>query len=196
MTVQRFGALLRAEVSGRTLRGHASVFNQAADLPGHLEVIDPAAFKRVLDDKATDVRALWNHNPDHLLGRQSSGTLRLGTDSDGLEFEVDLPDTTLGRDLQVLAERGDITGASFAFIPDEDEWSTRDGRRVRTHTSVGRLLDVSPVTWPAYEGADAALRAFPVSDPAERFRRCETSNRGRLIRARHRALYASGGRTP
>lgn len=186
MTVQRFGVLLRAEVVGRKLSGHASVFDQAADVGGHMESIAPTAFKRVLDDPATDVRALWNHNPDHLLGRQASGTLRLGTDSQGLEFEVDLPDTTLGRDVQVLAERGDITGASFAFIPDEDEWSTRDGVRMRTHTSVGRLLDVSPVTWPAYEGAEVALRSFPVGRPA--------SVRSRLIRARHRVHYASGGR--
>lgn len=182
MSVQRFGVELRAEVQGKRLRGHASVFNQAAEMPGHVEVIAPTAFKRALDDPKTDVRALWNHNPDHLLGRQSSGTLRLGTDSEGLEFELDLPDTTLGRDLQVLAERGDITGASFAFIPDEDTWSTRDGHRVRTHTSVGRLLDVSPVTFPAYEGAAVALRSFPTGRPV--------SPRSRLIQARHRALYA------
>jgi len=187
MTVQRFGVLCRAEVAGRVLRGHAAVFDQFADLGQHLEQLRSTAFKRVLDDPATDVRALWNHNPDHLLGRQSSGTLRVGTDSSGLEFEVDLPDTSLGRDLQVLAERGDITGASFAFIPDEDEWSTVEGRRVRTHTSVRHLLDVSPVTWPAYEGAGVALRSFPTSSPA--------SVRSKLIAARHRALYASGGRS-
>lgn len=187
MTVQRFGALLRAEVSGGKLVGHASVFDQAADLGSHFEAIAPTAFKRVLDDPQTDVRALWNHNPDHLLGRQASGTLRLGTDSEGLEFEVDLPDTSLGRDIRTLAERGDITGASFAFMPDEDDWSTRDGRRLRTHTSVGRLLDVSPVTWPAYEGAGVALRSFPTGRPV--------SVRARLIAARHRALYASGGRS-
>ncbi|MBW0117022.1 HK97 family phage prohead protease [Pseudonocardia abyssalis] len=186
MTLQRFDVLLRTELKGRLLRGHASVFDQAAQMPGHLEVISATAFKRVLDDAATDVRALWNHNPDHLLGRQSSGTLRLGTDSEGLEFEVDLPDTTLGRDVQVLAERGDISGASFAFVPGDDEWSTVEGRRVRTHTSVARLLDVSPVTFPAYEGASVTLRSFPTTQPV--------SLRGRLVLARYRALNASGGR--
>lgn len=186
MTVQRFGALLRSEVAGNLLRGHAAVFDQFADLGSHLEQLRSTAFKRVLDDPATDVRALWNHNADHLLGRQASKTLRIGADSEGLEFELDLPDTSLGRDIRVLAERGDITGASFAFIPDEDEWSTVEGKRVRTHTSVRQLLDVSPVTWPAYEGAAVALRSFPTGSPQ--------SVRAQLIRARHRALYASGGR--
>lgn len=185
MTITRFGAELRAEVTPKgMLRGHAAVFDQAADLGPHLEALADTAFKRVLDDKATDVRALWNHNPDHLLGRQASGTLRLGTDSQGLEFEVDLPDTEQGRSVRTLAERGDITGASFAFIPDEDEWSQRDGRRLRTHTSVGQLLDVSPVTWPAYEGAGVALRSWPAGRPA--------SVRSRLILARHRARYTLG----
>lgn len=180
MTVQRFGVELRAEVTPKgVLRGHAAVFNQVADLGAHLEELGPTAFRAALADKTTDVRALWNHNADHLLGRQSSGTLRLGTDSEGLEFEVDLPDTEQGRSVRVLAERGDITGASFAFLPDQDSWSERDGRRLRTHTSVGRLVDVSPVTFPAYEGAAVALRSWPIDRPA--------SARTRLIMARHRA---------
>lgn len=185
MSVQRFAVELRAEVTPRgVLHGYAAVFDQAADLRSHLEMLASTAFKRALDDPKTDVRSLWNHNADHLLGRQSSGTLKLGTDSRGLEFEVDLPDTGMGRDVRVLAERGDITGASFAFVPDEDTWSQRSGRRVRTHTSVGRLLDVSPVTFPAYEGAGVALRSFPTGQ-AE-------SVRSRLIRARYRAH--NGGR--
>jgi HK97 family phage prohead protease len=178
--ITRFGAQLRAEVTPKgVLRGHAAVFGQVADVGPNLEELADTAFERALKDPATDVRALFNHNPDHLLGRQASGTLRLGTDSEGLEFEVDLPDTELGRSLRVLAERGDITGASFAFLPDEDTWSQRDGRRLRTHTSVGRLVDVSPVTFPAYEGAAVALRSWTTNRPA--------SVRSRLIMARHRA---------
>lgn len=178
--LQRFGVELRSELkkNGRTLAGHASVFNQGAELTGHIERIAPTAFKRVLDNPATDVRALFNHDPSKLLGRQSSGTLRLGTDSQGLEFEVDLPDTTVGRDVQVLAERGDLTGASFGFIPDEDEWETYQGRRVRTHTSVRALVDVSPVTFPAYQGAGVSMRHMEFS--------AADSGRAKLIRARAR----------
>lgn len=178
MNVQRFDIELRAEVSGNKLVGYASVFDQAADLGSHFEQIAPTAFKRALDDPATDVRALWNHNPDHLLGRQSSGTLRLSTDAHGLGFEVDLPDTSLGRDVRALAERGDISGASFAFVPDEDDWSVRSGARLRTHTSVGRLVDVSPVTFPAYDGASTSLRSMDIGRANRR--------RSQLVRARAR----------
>jgi HK97 family phage prohead protease len=186
MALQRFAVETRSEIKGNQLRGYASVFDQYADLGNHLESIAPPAFKRALDDPSTDVRALFNHDPSMLLGRQASGTLRIGTDSHGMEYEVDLPDTSLGRDVRALAERGDLSGSSFAFVPDEDEWSTRSGRRVRTHTSVGRLVDVSPVTFPAYDGATVALRSFHFDQP---------SGRSRLIRARHRALHAHlGGR--
>jgi HK97 family phage prohead protease len=177
--LQRFNVQLRADVQGNKLVGHAAVFGQYADLRSHLEAIGATAFKRVLADAETDVRALWNHNPDHLLGRQASGTLMVGVDSEGLEFEVDLPNTTLGRDIRVLAERGDITGASFAFVPGEDDWTTTRGRRVRTHTSVERLVDVSPVTFPAYEGASVQMRS------ASEFDR-PVLGRSDLIRARHR----------
>ena len=180
-SLTRFRVELRSEIKkGRKLEGHASVFGQGAQQPGHVEMIAPTAFKRVLENPATDVRALFNHDPSLLLGRQSSGTLRLSTDSQGLPFEIDLPDTTVGRDVQVLAERGDLTGASFAFIPDEDEWETRDGVRVRTHTSIGSLLDVSPVTYPAYAGADVVLRSIDFS------KLTLVTKREQLIRARAR----------
>ncbi len=181
MTLTRFGVELRAELKGNMLRGHAAVFGQYAELPGHLEALSDTAFRAVLNDKTTDVRALFNHDPSMLLGRQSSGTLRVGVDSKGLPFEVDLPNTTAGNDVRELAERGDLTGASFGFVPGEDEWSSHEGRRLRTHTSVARLVDVSPVTFPAYDGTDVSLRHMKFERPA-------VSGRSRLIRARARVL--------
>jgi uncharacterized protein len=180
--VRRMTAQLRAEVRGDVLSGHAAVFGQYADLGSNLETLDPHAFDRVLSDPATDVRALFNHDPSLLLGRQSAGTLKVGTDTQGLEFEVHLPNTSLGNDLRVLVARGDIDGASFAFLPGEDEWSrSADGRSIQTHTSVSKLLDVSPVTYPAYEGASTLLRSMTF----------EAGNRraSRLIRARARVLF-------
>lgn len=182
----RFGVELRASVEGNTLHGHAAVFDQMADLPGHYEVLARGVFDNVLQDATTDVRALLNHDPRLLLGRQSARTLRLDTDERGLAFEVDLPDTSYARDLRTLVDRGDLNGASFAFIPGEDEWDRApDGRQRRTHTSAKALLDVSAVTFPAYEGAGVALRHMTF----------ERTNRGRsqLIRARHKALIATGG---
>lgn len=168
--MNRLLAEFRAEVQGNTLIGHASVFGQLAPMAGGYEQMAPTAFDNALKSPETDVRALVNHNPNMVLGRQSAGTLRLSTDNEGLRFEVDLPDTSYAQDLKVLLERGDVTGASFGFIPGEDSIGRApDGKQVRTHTSVARLLDVSPVTWPAYEGATVALRhiTFPVRTARE-----------------------------
>jgi HK97 family phage prohead protease len=177
--MHRMQVNLRAEIKGNTLYGHASVFNQETYIPGEgYEEITRSAFDDVIASEETDVRALFNHDPTMLLGRQSAGTLRLGIDSEGLPFEVDLPDTTVGRDVRVLLERGDLNGASFGWIPDKFNTTTRKGGGLlRSHTSIKRLVDVSVVTFPAYQGATVALRnENPVS------------NRSRLIRARARFL--------
>lgn len=184
MTITRFNVQLRSSMDGNTLRGHAAVFGQMAKLPGHYERMAPNAFDKVMDRSDTDVRALFNHNADLLLGRQSAGTLRLKVDDGGLAFEVDLPDTSYANDLRTLVARGDVTGASFGFVPGDDDWSRApDGSQIRTHTSVAELVDVSPVTWPAYSSTDVALRHFDFSRP---------SGREQMIRARHRARVHLG----
>ncbi len=168
--MNRLLAEFRGELDGNRLVGHASVFGQLAPMAGGYERIAETAFDAALADPDTDVRALLNHNPTMVLGRQSAGTLKLDTDRDGLRFEVELPDTSYARDLRELVARGDVTGASFGFIPGEDTVSRApDGKQIRTHVSVARLLDVSPVTWPAYEGATVALRSisFPVHSARE-----------------------------
>lgn len=182
MSLLRFDVQLRATVTGNKVVGHAAVFGQIASVPGHYEALERGAFDEVLSNADTDVRALINHDPNLVLARQSSGTLRLSTDDEGLPFELDLPDTSYANDLRVLLERGDISGASFAFMPGADRWGrTPDGRSLRTHTSVSQLLDVSVVTYPAYSGAGVALRHMTFG----------TGNRDRLIRAR--ARVALGG---
>jgi uncharacterized protein len=177
--VNRLDVLCRAEIRGNKLGGYASVFGQTTDL-GWMgrEEIARSAFDAALSDPATDVRALWNHDPQYLLGRQGAGTLRLRTDSTGLEYEVDLPDTSYARDLRELAERGDLTGASFGFVPGETE--NRAG--VVVHTSVKRLVDVSPVTFPAYAGASTEARSMTAG----------ARQRSQLIRARYRARLTGG----
>jgi len=176
--VNRFAAECRAAVSGDRLVGHAAVFGVLADLPNHYEELARSAFDKRLDD---DVRALVNHDPNLLLGRTKSGTLKLGVDDEGLHFEIDkLPDTTYGRDLREMLDRGDLDGMSFGFIPGEKEWARApDGRRIQRHTSLELLLDISPVTFPAYEGTGVALRAMQwMGAPA-------VDRRSQLIRIRH-----------
>lgn len=143
--------------------GHGAVFNKRSEMIMGMfkEEIAPGAFDDVLGD---DVRALFNHDANFVLGRTRSQTLELSVDAEGLRYEITPPDTQSVRDL-VLAplSRGDITGSSFAFrvAPDGDEWREEDdGLIVRTITRFSRLLDVSPVTYPAYPDAGAAARSL------------------------------------
>lgn len=149
----------RAEGEGKLVRGHAAVFNRLSEnLGGFREQIAPGAFDGVLND---DVRALFNHDPNHILGRTRSGTLRLTVDETGLGYELDPPDTSSGRDLLVSLERGDVSQSSFGFQVDEDDWVEDDeGRVIRTITKFRRLFDVSPVTYPAYPDATVGLRSL------------------------------------
>lgn len=147
------------------LSGHAALYNERTDVAGlFVEVIKPGAFRGALDGK-DDVRALFNHNPDLVLGRTSAKTLRLGEDARGLTAEIDLPDTTVARDLSVSVDRGDVSQMSFQFSVRQkgEEWvqeKTTDGVRywVRTLTDV-ELYDVSPVTFPQYEKTDVVARS-------------------------------------
>jgi Escherichia/Staphylococcus phage prohead protease len=176
--MERVVAELRAEVRGDTLQGYASVFDTTALVNGVYETVARTAFDEAL--KTSDAAFTLNHEPSQLLGRQSSGTLSLFTDERGLGFEVKLPNTTLGNDVRELVARGDLNGASFAFIPNKvSRGVAPDGKRVVTHTSVRALLDASVVTRPAYEGTVVALRHADINYEADGL-----DNRTRLIRVR------------
>jgi HK97 family phage prohead protease len=154
-----FTTEIRAAAEGRQLSGYAAVFNsRSQDLGGFVEVIRPGAFARALD---MDVRALWNHDSNHVLGRTKNGTLRLREDEHGLYMEVDLPDTAMGRDVHEMVRRGDVDQMSFAFSVNKggEEWRKEDGQQVRELLDVA-LYDVSPVTYPAYEATTVSARAL------------------------------------
>lgn len=155
-----------ADEEGNTIEGHAATFGEPYNLgEGIREQIAPGAFDGVLED---DVRALVNHNPDKLLGRTSSGTLEVGTDETGLTARVDLPDTSDGRDVRELVQRGDLDQMSFGFSVASDSWETlEDGTELRTIEEVGALWDVSPVTFPANPNTDVALRSREAWKEAE-----------------------------
>src|ERR1039458_8688371 len=116
-----------------SIRGYAAVFNSPSADMGFIETIDPHAFDKTLND---DVRALWNHNADAVLGRTKSGTLRLSIDSKGLKYEIDPPDTQAARDLITSMKRGDIDSSSFGFVTNDDKWDYSTSPAKRT------LLDV------------------------------------------------------
>jgi len=139
--------------------GYAARFNQLSeDLGKFREQIQPGFFDGIDQD---DVRALFNHDPNYVLGRTSSGTLKLTQDADGLAVDITPPDTTWARDLMKSIERGDVSQMSFAFTVAEngDKWEKVDGNWIRTLVKKGRVLDVSPVTYPAYPHTSAAVRS-------------------------------------
>ena len=178
MTDRLYAAEFRAEVVEQRMAGHASVFGSVARIGPHWETVDQRAFARPLKE-GHDVRHLLNHNPDNLLARTRSGTLELRTDGRGLAVAADLPETTLGRDVRTLIQRGDLSGFSFGFRVAKDSWSRApDGRQLRTIEDLD-LLDVSLATFPAYQDADnAELRTID-------FRTIpRLSGREQLIRAR------------
>lgn len=140
--------------------GHAAVFDQLSEnLGGFREKIAPGAFDGVLND---DVRALFNHDPNLILGRTAAKTLELSVDTTGLKVDFSIPDTSYGRDLIVSLERGDINQMSFGFQVEEDEWNEDNttGAVIRTITKVKRLFDISPITFPAYPQTDVAKRSM------------------------------------
>lgn len=149
---------LRAAGDGMSFAGYAAVFNSPSQPLPFTEVIAPGAFKRTLT-RRNNIRMLLNHDTSRVLGTTRSGTLRLQEDSQGLHVEADLPDTTYGRDLSVVMQRGDVDAMSFGFSvpPKGDRWSD-DGAQ-RTLTEV-RLHEVSVVTFPAYEATSAHVRDY------------------------------------
>ena len=153
------GVELREEGNTMTAIGYASVFNRLSqNLGGFVERVAQGTFAKTIQE--ADVRALFNHDADQVLGRSKSGTLRMQEDEKGLRYEIDLPNTQLGRDLAVLLERGDVSGSSFGFLTVSDSWgTTEDGYPLRTLTEV-KLRDVSPCVFPAYEASEASLRSL------------------------------------
>lgn len=138
---------LRKDGDKNVIVGYAATFDtESHDMGGFREVVRASAFERSLREKA-DVIARANHHSGSLLGRTSSGTLRLSVDERGLRYEVDVPDTTGGRDTMEYIRRGDIHESSFAFRTPKDgaRWAKQeDGSLLRELVDVD-LVDVSPV---------------------------------------------------
>ena len=135
------------------LSGHAAVFNKLSeDLGGFREKIKRGTFKDTIEED--DARGIFNHDSNIVLGRQGNGTLELKEDRTGLAFKLFPPDTQLVRDMVVAPiERGDVTQMSFGFRTLSDSWSTVDGEEIRELQKV-TLIEISPVTFPAYPDTD------------------------------------------
>lgn len=190
----RQGIELRAQDPAKTgaigtIAGYASVFDSRSE-PMELwdgaifyEVIKRGAFAKSLAED--DIRALGFHKSDGVIGRLSAKTLRISEDEKGLFYEVDLPDTTVGRDLFESIKRRDVDASSFGMSEITDTWSrigTERGVAVyqREITQV-RLWEVSPVTWPAYAETSVQARSgllLPGDERAELIKRAKAVEGG------------------
>jgi uncharacterized protein len=168
------GGQVRAKSGDKPgLTGVASVYNQDYDNGWFIEHVLPGAFTRVLGEDP-DVRCLFNHNPDNLLARTKSGTLHLADTPAGLTYDADTNlETTIGRDVQAMVDRGDLDGCSIGFRVAKQNWreeKQEDGTIV-THRDIvefDELLDVGPVTYPAFTGTSVSTRSlWPQGVPAE-----------------------------
>lgn len=163
MEKRSYNGILTVEVrqledGRRVIAGRAVPYGQlSTDMGGWREVIDKPAF-----DIAGDIRALWQHDSSQVLGRSTVGTLRMAEGDDGIYVEIDPPDTQWARDALISIERGDVSGFSFGFISRRDRWDSN----VR-HVLLGDLLEVSVVSWPAYETtAEVLMRAADLAKQA------------------------------
>ena len=161
---------VRAAATGRTIGGYAAVFGATADIGGNFrEIIAPGAFSAAMEQ---DVRALIDHDSGRVIGRTTAGTLRLRQDGVGLGVEIDLPDTTDGRDLATLIERGDVSGMSFGFVVTKQSWDETGDMPTRTIEAVD-LREVSVVAFPAYDDTTIALRSLEKSREMTKAERAE-----------------------
>ena len=155
MQIEKRGAALELQAKGRRLEGYAALFNQPAQIGDFEERIAPGAFRSAL--LKNDILALADHDPARVLARTRSQTLRLAEDSRGLAFDLDVPDTQIGKDLLALAERDDLGGMSFGFTTpaNGDRWEGQ----TRTLINID-LREISVVSaWPAYDGTIVQARA-------------------------------------
>lgn len=160
------GAEVRTTADGKPeLFGYALKWGVPYDLGWFTEEISRSAL-----DKAdvTDVRILFNHDANIILGRTMAGTATVGTDDVGMWYRATLPDSPNGENVRIALERGDITQSSWGFYIRQDEtgrrtgdkWEMRGTKEHRIITDVSRVVDASPVVFPANPDTSAAKRSL------------------------------------
>lgn len=153
------------EQHGNILTGRPIVYDQKTDLGWYDEIIEQGA---LADTDLRDVRFLVNHNTDMIpLARSrnnnTNSTMQMSIDEEGMLIRVDLDteNNSEAKNLYSAVERGDIDGMSFMFTVDGDKWDDIDSEHpVRTITSISRVLEVSAVTFPAYEATSISARGL------------------------------------
>lgn len=140
----------------RQLAGYVVRWNKPSRLlwDEFVETFEKGAFAESL--LKNDVRALFEHDHSRLLGRTSSGTLKLFEDDEGLRFNLELPNTQTADDLLESVKRGDISGMSFGFIALVDEWNETVEPALRT-VKKAELFEITVTSIPAYPDSSLEL---------------------------------------
>jgi HK97 family phage prohead protease len=176
--------------------GYGAVFHRDGEAgteyrlaPDIVERIAPTAFNRALQEKH-DARGLFNHDPNMLLGRAAAGTLRMAADAKGLRYEIDLPDTQVGKDVAASIARGDLTGSSFSFrINGKEGQRFEKGKEFDVrHIMDVDLYDVGPVTFPAYEGTTTGMRSGDCDDAIEARKQWAAEREAEAVAVRSRII--------
>lgn len=172
----------KKEGSAGVIGGYAAVFDKMSEPMGLFTIFRERIAKGAFQDALAknDIRALWSHDSSQILGRTGNETLKVKEDEIGLNFELDLPDTTLGRDAFVSINRRDVTAMSFGFFVEEDSWILADdGSAVRTILKAD-LFEVSPVAFPAYPQTTVDARELRDLETIAK-KLVETKNNGHSI---------------
>ena len=156
------------EKHGNILTGRPIVYDQRTDLGWYDEIIEQGA---LMDTDLRDVRFLVNHNTDMIpLARSrnnnANSTMQMSIDEEGMLIRVDLDveNNSEAKNLYSAVERGDIDGMSFMFTVDGDKWDDIESDHpTRTITDIGKVLEVSAVTFPAYEQTSISARGLDVA---------------------------------
>ena len=162
-----------------TISGYAALYNVLSEelAPGVRERLAPGCFDTAV--ASSDIRCLYNHDSNFLLGRQSNSTLTVKADQLGLYYECQVPDTSYAKDIAVLMERGDLKENSFAFTVSSDNIDVEqsaDGGSIETIRSVDELFDVSIVVRPAYPQTFSVYRHVDLMKQASESRTAEETN--------------------
>jgi HK97 family phage prohead protease len=183
----------------KIVTGYGAVFFREGDqgteykmFPDLTERIAPTAFDRAIREKH-NAAGLFNHDPNNLLGRTSAGTMRLSVDQRGLKYEIDLPDTQVGRDVAKSIERKDVTGSSFAFRVTKQTWTEqKSGPDLRIIEDLD-LFDTGPVVFPAYAGTTTGLRSDDNAEAIEARVAWRKLREAEAVKVRARMLELSHG---
>lgn len=157
---------VRAEETeaGNIITGRPIVYNSRTDLGWFDEIIEPGALNNT---DLTDVRFLVNHDTSKIplaRSRRNNGnsTMQLTTDNDGLGIRVtlDTENNSEARALYSAVQRGDISGMSFMFGIRDEEWEDLDSDHpIRHIKDISTVVEVSAVTFPAYESTEINARS-------------------------------------